>query len=106
MRKFVRLGIEPDRTIYRVQADESKYEDFTKDFSITSSAEVSKEESEEGVVIEMVKEASSKYNSKDIVDDSELTKLEQTVAEKLLHLEINERAKLDEMLYGEDIFAW
>lgn len=54
----------------------------------------------------MAMETSSKSNRIDIIDDPEPIRREQIDAEKLQHHEINERAKPEELQYGEDILTW
>lgn len=105
-RKSVCVGLKRDRITDRFQEDKSEDEYFTTDSITMPSAEVSKDESEEDMVVDIAMKVSSESNCNDSVGDLELMEQEQTVAEKFSHLLINEKAKLGELLYGEYILAW
>lgn len=69
-----------------MQGDKSEDENFTTDYSTTSSAEVSQRKSAEDIVVAMAMEVSTESNHNDIFGDFEIIKQEQTVAERLSHL--------------------
>lgn len=75
--------------------------DFTT-YSVNKSlVEVSEDKREEGMMVAMALEESSKSNHNYISGDQELTKQQQTVAESRMHLELNEWAKIEKLLHDK-----
>lgn len=105
-RKSVRVGLELDHTINKVQEDESEDENLTTDSSTTSSADVSENESEESILVAMAVQGNPLINRNKAADDRELLERGKTVAEKLSHLAVDEQARIEGLLHGEDVLAW
>lgn len=89
-----------------MQGTELENEGFTTESSTMSWVEISGDKSKEGMVVAKAMEVSDESNLNDILVELVLEKWEQTIAEKLLHLEINEWSKIEEFLCNEDNLTW
>lgn len=87
-----------------MQSDQSEDKNFTTDCSTISSADEFKDKGEEDKKIVTAMGVNSNINRRNI-GDSKLIKQKQIVAKKLSHLDIDEWAKFEELLRGEDILA-
>lgn len=58
------------------------------------------------MVVALTMERSFERKQNDIFCGGELIKREETVAQKILNLEFDEKTKFQELFYREVIFAW
>lgn len=105
-RKSTYVGLEPDCTTYQNEDDEYEGKEITTDFSTMSSAEIPEDESYKDLVVDLLLEVWSGGNHNNIVSNLYLARREMTISERLPHLVIQERIKLESLLYGEEILAW